>query len=176
MPDLIAKPALGVAPVTHAGTTLAEAEMPQMTSIAPYPGQAAAVAQALGMAFPAPNCVTESDGARLVWAGRDMAFLIGGAVPGGLPAAVTDQSDGWVALRLSGGQAVDVLARLVPLDLRAVARGQALRTALNHLPLILIAEGEGAFTLLTFRSMAQTAWHEVEDAMVKVAARVAMVL
>ena len=176
MPELIAKPALGAAPVTHAGITLAEAEMPQMTSVAPWPGQAAAVGLALGMAFPAPNYVTEAGGARLVWAGRDMAFLIGAAPTGDLPAAVTDQSDGWVGLSLSGAQAVDVLARLVPLDLHDAQRGQAWRTALNHLPLILIAEGEGAFTLLTFRSMVRTAWREVEDAMVKVAARVALTL
>lgn len=176
MPDLIAKPALGRAAVTHAGTTLAEAGMPQMTSIAPWPGQVAAVAQAMGLPFPAPNTVTERDGARLVWTGRDMAFLIGADAPDGLAAAVTDQSDAWVMLTVSGAQAVEVLARLVPLDLRPVQVGQAFRTALNHLPLILIVEGEGRFTLLTFRSMARTAWHEIEEAMVKVAARAALVL
>ncbi|MFN4153656.1 MAG: sarcosine oxidase subunit gamma [Paracoccaceae bacterium] len=176
MPDLIAKPALGAAPVTHAGTTLAEADMPQITSIAPWPGQAAVVGRALGMGFPAPNSVTETQSARLVWAGRDMAFLIGAAAPEGLAATVTDQSDGWVTLSLSGAQSVDVLARLVPLDLRATARGQAFRSALNHLPLIVIVEGAGAFTLLTFRSMARTAWHEIEEAMVKVAARTALIL
>lgn len=171
MPDLIAKAALGAAPVTHAGATLAEGITLQITGIAPYPGRAAAVGAALGLAFPAPNCVSENAKARLVWAGRDMAFLIGAAPPEGLEAAVTDQSDGWVTLLLSGAQAVDVLARLVPLDLRAARRGQAFRTALGHMPLVLIAEGEGGFTLLTFRSMARTAWHEIEEAMVKIAAR-----
>ncbi|WP_168219870.1 sarcosine oxidase subunit gamma [Pseudotabrizicola formosa] len=174
MPDLIAKPALGLPPLTHAGTTLAEAALPQITAIAPFPGQSAAVGTALGLTFPAPNCVTEAGEARLVWAGRDLAFLLGKAAPEGLPAAVTDQSDGWVALTLSGPQAVQVLARLVPLDLRDMPRGQAARTALNHLPLVLIAEGEGAFTLLTFRSMARTAWHEIGEAMEKLAARAAL--
>ena len=176
MPELIAKPALGMAAVTHAGTTLAEGGMPQMTSIAPWPGQAAAVGQALGLAFPAPNAVTEGGGARLVWTGRDMAFLIGAVAPKGLAAAVTDQTDAWVSLNLSGVLAGDVLARLVPLDLRGAHRGQAFRTALNHMPLILIPEGEDTFTLLTFRSMARTAWHELEEAMVKVAARAALML
>jgi len=32
--------------------------------------------------------------------------------------AVVDQSDGWAALRVTGAGAVDVLARLVPVDLR----------------------------------------------------------
>ncbi|MFN4130339.1 MAG: sarcosine oxidase subunit gamma [Paracoccaceae bacterium] len=174
MPELIAKPALGLVPVTHAGTTLAEAAMRQITAIAPWPGQAAAVGLALGMAFPAPNTVAEAGGARLVWTGRDMAWLFGAVAPEGLPAAVTDQSDGWVTLTLSGTHAVDVLARLVSLDLRAAQRGQAFRAALNHLPLILIPEGEDRFALLTFRSMARTAWHEIEAAMVKVAARAAL--
>nr|WP_240335602.1 sarcosine oxidase subunit gamma family protein [Pseudotabrizicola algicola] len=176
---MIAKPALGVAPVTHAGTTLAEIPLPQIIAIAPYPGQAAAVGAALGLAFPAPNTVSESGGARLVWAGRDMAFLIGAeasaaTLPEGLAAMVSDQSDAWVMLTLVGPRAVDVLARLVPLDLRAAQRGQAFRSALGHMPLVLIAEGEGGFTLLTFRSMARTAWHEIEEAMAKVEARLAL--
>lgn len=176
MPDLIAKPALGLPPLTHAGTTLAEAVLPQITAIAPFPGHSGAVGEALGIAFPAPNRVTGAGEARLVWAGRDLAFLIGGAAPEGLPAAVTDQSDGWVALSLSGPHAVAVLARLVQLDLRGMVRGQTARSALGHMPLILIAEGEAAFTLMTFRSMARTAWHEIADAMEKVAARAALSL
>ncbi|MFN3722188.1 MAG: sarcosine oxidase subunit gamma [Paracoccaceae bacterium] len=176
MPDLIAKPALDCAPVSHAGTTLAVGAMARITAIAPFPGQADAVARALGMPFPAPNRVTEAGDARLVWVGRDMAFLIGAVAPKDLPAAVTDQSDGWATFTLSGASAVDVLARLLPLDLRGVQKDQAFRTALNHLPLILMAEGPGAFTLLTFRSMARTAWHEIEDAIVKVAARAALIL
>ena len=43
---------------------------------------------------------------------------------------MTDQSDGWTVLALSGAAAVDVLARLVPVDLRLAAFpvGGALRT------------------------------------------------
>ncbi|MFN3845635.1 MAG: sarcosine oxidase subunit gamma [Paracoccaceae bacterium] len=174
MPDLIAKSALGLAAVTLDGTTLAEAPQARITSIAPWPGQSHAVGAALGLAFPKPNTVSRSDGARLVWAGRELAFLFDAAPPEGLPAAITDQSDGWVTLSLRGSCAVDVLARLVPLDLRSVEAGQAFRTALNHLPLLLIVEAPDSFSLLTFRSMAKTAWHEVQDAMEKVAARLAL--
>ena len=176
MPDLIAKPALGAVAVTHAGCTLAEAAALTITALAPFPGQAAAVGAELGLAFPAPNTVSEDGAARLVWAGRDLAFLIGGAAPERLAAlnglaAVTDQSDAWVTLTLTGPSTVEVLARLVPLDLRGTARGQVFRTGLGHMPLVLIAEGADSFTLMTFRSMARTAWHEIEEAMVKVAAR-----
>jgi sarcosine oxidase subunit gamma len=125
----------------------------------------------LGLTFPAPNTVVAAQGARIVWTGRAQAFLIGAEAPdlGGI-AARTDQSDGWVALSLTGAAAADVLARLVPLDLRAMDAGQAARSALGHMPLILWREADG-FILLTFRSMARTAWHEVLVAMEGVEAR-----
>jgi heterotetrameric sarcosine oxidase gamma subunit len=175
VPDLIAKPALGFAPVTLASTTLAEADLGQITAIAPFPGQSAAVGAALGLAFPAPGAVTQTGDARLVWTGRDTAFLLGPVPPAGLAAAVIDQTDGWAVLTLTGACTVDVLARLVPLDLRAAQAGDVFRTALNHLPLILLADANHCFTLLTYRSMAKTAWHELSDAMDKVAARLALI-
>jgi sarcosine oxidase subunit gamma len=178
VPDLIARPALGRAEVVLAGTRLAEAPQPELTSIAPFPGQTPAVThlleQALGLGFPAPNRVTGTGDVRLIWAGRDLAFLTGAAAPDGLRAAITDQSDAWVALTLTGPHAVAVLARLVSLDLREMAPGQCARTALNHLPLLLVADAPDSFTLVVWRSMATTAWTEVEEAMHKVAARAAM--
>lgn len=177
VPDLIAKPALGRAPVTLAGTTLTEAPLTTITAIAPYPGQGAALDKGLkplGLSFPAPNTAQTNGSAEIVWSGRAQAFLIGVAAPDGLPAAVTDQSDAWVTLGLSGRQARSVLARLVPLDLRAARKGQAFRSALNHMPLILIVDGPEAFRLLTFRSMAQTAWHEVTAAMAMLDARLGL--
>jgi heterotetrameric sarcosine oxidase gamma subunit len=177
VPDLIAKPALGVPDFIRAGTTLAEAPMEAITSVAPYPGQLDAVGAALGLAFPAPNRVTAAGDLRLVWAGRDLAFLIGpapdAAALAAMPAAVTDQSDAWVTLTLTGPLALPTLARLVSLDLRAVKPGECFRTGLNHLPLVLVCEGADSFRLMTFRSMAQTAWHELCDALEKCAARAA---
>jgi heterotetrameric sarcosine oxidase gamma subunit len=177
VPDLIAKPALGAAPLTIAGTTLSENGATQITAIAPYPGSQAALAQALrplGLTFPAPNQFTEHGDVRLAWSGRDQAFLIGGDAPADLPAAVTDQSDAWVSLQLAGPQARAVLARYVPLDLRAASRGLSLRSALNHLPLLLMVEAPDSYTLMTFRSMARTAWAELHEALIKVEARLAL--
>lgn len=176
MPDLIAKPALGHAPLTLAETTLAEAAWAPIHSISPFPGQEKTVAKALkaiGLSFPKPNTWAEKAGQRIVWTGRDQAFLIGAEVPPDLPAAITDQSDGWVTLTLSGPQARAVLSRLVPLDLRAMTSGDAARSALNHMPLILIVEGPDSFALMTFRSMARTAWHELSETLLKIEARLA---
>lgn len=174
MPDLIAKPALGQAPLTHADTTLAEADWTPIFSIAPYPGPDKALDKALkplGLAMPAPNTWSEKGSARIVWTGRDQAFLIGAAPPADLPAAVTDQSDAWVTLTLSGPEARATLARLVPLDLRQARAGQCARTGLNHMPLILIVEGPESFRLMIFRSMARSAWHELREALIRIEAR-----
>jgi sarcosine oxidase gamma subunit len=158
--EWIAKsPLAGQGPVRHGGVDLAEVDLGRVTSVAPF---------GTVQGFPAPNTVEMWGGARLVWTGRGQAFLLGGDPDGLDDAALTDQSDGWVGLSLTGPGAADVLARLVPLDLRAMT-GCA-RTVLGHMPLILIAI-TGGFEMLTFRSMAQTAWHEVETAMKMWAAR-----
>lgn len=174
MAELLPTPPLSHAPVAHAGTTLACADLGAITSIAPFPGKRAAVEAALGMAFPEPNGIVTAGAARFVWTGRDQAFLIGVPAPGleGL-AATTDQSDGWAAFTLTGPLAAEALMRLVPLDLRAGAfpAGRAARAPLNHMNMILM-RGEEGFTFLTFRSMARTAWHEVETALTHLAARV----
>ena len=170
MPELIAKTALaGHAPVTHAATTLAEADPGQITSIACFSGKKAKVAKALG-SFPAPN--THAKG--LCWTGSEQAFLLGRTAPdlSGI-AAVTDQSGGWAALTLKGPAAADALMRLVPLDLRRFGPGQAARAPLGHMQMVLIGQPDG-FLILIFRSMARTAWHEIETTMKHLTARKAL--
>jgi sarcosine oxidase gamma subunit len=169
VPELIAKtPLAGHAPVTLLGTTLSEAVLGPITSIAPFPG--ADVSAALGQPFPAPN--THANG--LCWTGAGQAFLIGRAAPdlGGL-AATTDQSSGWAALRLTGPMAAEALMRHVPLDLHKMTPGHAARAPLGHMNMVLIRDEEG-FLILVFRSMARTAWHEVETALTMLAAREAL--
>lgn len=183
MPEIIAKPPLGTAPVTHGSITLAELPLPRLTSVAPFAGQDRATAKALksmGLTFPAPGHVSTSKGPQtpmtgiLIWTARNQAFLLA-ADPAPLQgiAALTDQTDGWCALTLTGAGAGEVLARLIPVDLRAAhfPPGQALRTGLNHMNAILWRTAETAFTLLVFRSMARTAWTELTEAMQSTAAR-----
>lgn len=177
MPELIAKPPLDHAALTIGQATLAPWPLPRMTSVAPLQGQEKAMAKALkamGLTFPAPNRTVTKGDFTLIWTGRNQAFLLN-ADPAPLAdtAALTDQTDGWAALTLQGPQATDVLARLIPLDLRLAAFpvGHCARTGLNHMNAVLWRTGPYAFTLMVFRSMAQTAWHEVAGAMHTVAAR-----
>lgn len=178
MPEIIVKLPLGAAPVTHGPVTLAELPLPRITSVAPFEGQAKAMAKALktmGLTFPAPGASVTSKGTgTLIWTGHNQAFLLE-ADPAPLQgiAALTDQSDGWCGLTLTGAGAANVLARLVPVDLRlsALPPGACIRTGLNHMNMVLWRRAPDAFTLLVFRSMARTAWHELTDAMQSVAAR-----
>lgn len=171
MPELLAKSALGGRTLTVGQTTLAEASLGPLTSIALFPGQGAAVSEALGHPFPAPN--TRSG--PLIWTGRDQAFLMGTAPDLTGLAATTDQTGAWSSLRLTGPNAEAALMRLVPLDLRpgSFPPGASIRSGLNHMGLILVREPDG-FLILTFRSMAKTAWHEIETALQALGARAAL--
>lgn len=181
MPSLIeTTPCEGLLPIREGGVTLSEAAPAAVTSVAPFRGKARAVAAALkklGLGWPEPGQSLQSGAAACLWTGRDQAFLIGTA-PEGLAgiAALTDQSDGWARMRLEGPGAEAVLARLVPLDLRAAAfpEGAVARTGLNHMMAVLVREGPEAFGIMVFRSMAGSAVHEIRVAMRAVAARPAI--
>jgi heterotetrameric sarcosine oxidase gamma subunit len=179
VPELIAKSALEGRTLTLGGVTMAEVEVGPITSVAVFPGGAKAVAKGLkglGLTMPAPNRFAEKNGARIVWTGRDQAFLTGVEARALEGAAITDQTDGWAVLGISGVGAIDVLARLVPLDLRLAACpvGTALRSQLNHMSVVILRAGDYAFEIMVFRSMARTAWHEIETTMNMVAARAGM--
>lgn len=180
MPRLIAKSALeAVLPVVADGVRLTELDLGQMTSVAPLAGKDRALAAALkglGLKFPPPNgSSTAKGGARLLWWGRGQAMLVGAVPPETLAgaAALTDQSDGWAAMRLEGPLAGAALARLVPVDLRADAFpvGQSARTMLFHMTCTLVRVGPDAFEIMVLRSFGRTAVHDLSVAMRSVAAQ-----
>ena len=110
----------------------------------------------------------------IVWTGREQAFLIGAEAPDlGDAAAVTDQSGGWAALSVTGLAAADALMRYVPLDLRlqAFPVGRAVRAPVYHMNAVLWRSGEDSLMVMVFRSMARTAWHEIDEALISLAAR-----
>ncbi|MGB3313917.1 MAG: sarcosine oxidase subunit gamma [Albidovulum sp.] len=180
MPSLIEKTACdGLLPVTEAGVTLSECGPARITSIAPFAGKERALGAALkakGLGWPKPGQSLAKGEARIVWTGRDQAFLIG-AVPEGLSgvAALTDQSDAWARMRLEGPGAEAVLARLVALDLRMAdfPNGSTARTGLNHMMMVLCRTGDEAFEIMVFRSVAASAVHELHQATKALAARTA---
>ena len=169
-------PCAGLLPVEIGGVGLSEVVPEAITSVAPLKGHekavSAAMKEALGAGLPGPNRTTGRAKARVIWAGRGQAMVLGPHVaPKG--AAVTDQSDAWAVIRIEGAGAEAVLARLTPLDLRApeFKRGHTARTLLNHMTCPLTRLGAQSFEIMVFRSMAQTAVHELTEAMEAVAAR-----
>ncbi len=178
--NLIAtSPCAGLLPLSIGTMTASEEPLAALTSIAAFKGQEDALSEMLktahGMGWPKPGRTTGKEGARALWFGQGQALLVGPAPDPGLArhAALTDQSDAWAVVRLSGAGSQAVLARLTPLDLRrgSFKRGHTARTEIAHMMGSLTRLGEEAFLILVFRSMAATLAHDLEAAMQAVAAR-----
>ena len=151
----------------------------RMTLVAPLRGRAAEVSasleRSLGAALPAPGECIAIEGGRVLWFGAGKALVLGRTVTVE-GAALTDQSDAWAGLRLSGTGTVDVLARLSPIVLRASAfpEGRTALTLVGHVPASITPVGQEAFYMLVPRSMARTVIRGLERAMSGVAVRNAL--
>lgn len=180
MVDLIARmPCKGLLPLEIGGVVLRELDIGQMTTMMPFKGQEVPVADILksahGVDFPAPNRTSEKAGCRVIWFARGQVLLMGTDPDPALTghAALTDQSDAWAVVALDGAKAEDVLARLVPVDLRGntFKIGHTLRTQVSHMNASVTRTGADTFQIMVFRSMAATLVHDLRSAMEGVAAR-----
>ncbi len=90
-----------------------------------------------------------------------------------LYAAVTDVSDVWCIVDISGPEVRDVLERVTPLDMRieSFKTGMTQRSMLMHMQASISCLGKSHFRLMVFRSMALTVVHDLAVAMESVAAR-----
>jgi len=126
----------------------------------------------LGLALPSAPRIVRAAAHDVIWAGPDQ-WLLRAASREGFPAqlgalashaAVSDQTDARVALRLSGPHARDVLAKGVMLDLHpaAFAVGDAASTSIAYVGVQLwrLADGEdgAVFEVMAPRSMAGSFW------------------
>ncbi|WP_407492833.1 sarcosine oxidase subunit gamma [Pseudooceanicola sp. MF1-13] len=169
-------PITGDLPLADGGMTLSLADPGSLTLIAPFNGQAVAVSQALndatGLALPETGRMEQGERAYVQWFGRGQTLLAGGGAPDLPGAAITDQTDGWVTLDLTGPNVAQVMARLVPVDLRDAAApvGTALRTDLHGMMVAISCPAPDHIRIMGFRSMAKTLTHAIGDAMAHVAA------
>ena len=178
MPEITLKsapPATGPLPFAKGGMTLSLADPGPLTSIAPFKGQVEATSSALapmGLSLPPAGQFTGHDGLSVQWFGRDLWVLAGGPAPDLPMAAVTDQTDAWVALDLTGPRIAEVMARLVPIDLRldAFPQGSATRTEMHGMMVALARTGPETLRIMAFRAMAKTLAHALSEAMENVAA------
>lgn len=165
-------------PLSIGGALLEALDLGALTSLSPLADPAAlseALEAAHGVELPKPGLSTGGDDVRCLWFGR-AEFLLLGPVPNDALAqngVVVDLSDAWCAVSLSGAASENVLARLIPLDLRSRAFpvGATARTQLQHMNVSITRVGVDRFMILAFRSMAATLVHDLKNAMEGVAAR-----
>jgi len=177
---LTARSPLGGVQLDFDGVTIAEVSNMAIVSLAtPHGGEdalAKAVRSAYGTGLPAvgQSAKSKAGGARFLGLARDQAFLLFDE-PGGNPldaiakdvieaAYLTDQSDSWAILRISGPKARAALERICPLDLHpsAFPEGHVARTMMEHLGVIILREGPDTFLLMSARSYAGSFLHAVE--------------
>lgn len=178
MLDLKAKSACdGLLPVSYGPFTLTELVPAALTSIAPFKGQKGSVTDLLqktfGIGLPEIGKATDNGEVKAIWFGQGQ-YLLTAPAPDGIAdiAAVTDQTDAWATVLLTGDGVAEVLARLVPVDMRPTAfpEGSAVRTLLGHMTVSITRDGAG-YRIMAFRSMAVTLAHEIAGAMEAVAVR-----
>ncbi|MEM7267964.1 MAG: sarcosine oxidase subunit gamma [Pseudomonadota bacterium] len=180
MPDfeLKAEPFLGGRTLDMDGTSLNEETGLSIVSIAtPLGGEdalTAAVEKAWGCALPASCKTTNGGDVTLISATADsyLALLpaVDGLAIGGVADALgdagyyTEQTDNWVAIRISGPKAVEALERICPLDLddEAMPIGAAQRTVMEHLGVFILRKAKDGFLLLSGSSSAASFLHAVE--------------
>ena len=121
------------------------------------PGRAAAGAVSLVATGPGA-WLAVSEGGPDGWA-QSLAVTLEGL------ASVSDQSDGYAAVRLQGPAVVDVLAKGVFLDLHpsVFPVGAAGGTVVAHMGVILWRREALVFDLLSYRSYAASLWHWLEE-------------
>jgi len=163
--DILPHPATSyVQPVPHRS----------IVGIAAFRGQDAAINTALGTSLPTTPCRSSQDGVTYLWSGP-RAWLAMSEDPALLAeiserlrgiAAVTEQSDGLVLLRVIGPQARKILAKLVPIDLHpsAFSADAVAITLAGHIGIRIWQDDDGAFTLACFRSFAGALHHSLLEA------------
>ena len=170
--------AAGLTPIKISNTKIMELDELALTSISVYKGKSKKLSEQLkkshGMALPHNGRATGREGARALWFGRH-TLLVGPKCDEKLTkfAMLTDQSDAWVVLRMSGDLVEDVLMRLSPVEVRfkTFKTGVVVRTGLQHVNVTLHRIGANTIDVYGFRSTAKTLCHELTQVLTTVAAR-----
>lgn len=167
---LVARPALGGYAREWNGAALVEVERTLVSAAA----RAGKAPELFGAPLPGPGRFVEAEGVTAVWTGPEQWMLM--AEDAGLPGrlrdawggavSLTEQTDGWALLRLSGPAAMAGLERFCPLDLGAFPAGSAARTAMEHVGAVILREDDApTFLLMTARSSARSFLHGLETAL-----------
>ena len=87
---------------------------------------------------------------------------------------VLELSHARTAIHVSGPKALDLMARMVPLDLRPAAfpEGSVANTGLHHVGVTILAR-DGGFDILVLRSFGLTVWETLVESAAQFGAEIA---
>lgn len=178
MVKLVAQtPCHGLLPVQHGGLTLSEVSFDALFSYAPFAGKERGASEALkthhGVALPRVGRMVSADDVSAIWFAQGQALVMGAQPDPGLArfGAVSDQSDAWAVVDIEGARVIDVLSRLVPVDVGAMKNAQTVRSLIQHMTGSLTRISKDRFRVMVMRSMARTLVHDLDVAIKSVAAR-----
>jgi methylglutamate dehydrogenase subunit D len=178
--NLTARTPLNAARLEYPGITIEEVTNCAIVSIAtPLQGETAindALQSAYSVSLPTVGQSAKAtiDNAIVLALSQDQHFIVFDE-PDGTPTAavgarlgetayIVDQSDGWVIVRMTGGNCRAALERICPLDLNLAefAPGAVARTVMEHLATIILCESRNSYLLLSPRSSAKSFLHAVD--------------
>lgn len=180
MTDLIPMTALGArTPRVLAAGPLTLTERPEIALASLALRRGAVPPAPFGLVLPGPGETAALGEVTAVWtgpgqwmiageglAGTGFAERVAAAAPG---TSVTDQTDGWVWLEMTGPAdgILSVAERLVNLPPAALAPGHATRTGLHHMSVFLVRPAPGRLAIWGMRSAAGSLWHAIATAMTR---------
>jgi len=182
-PILIARPpfaGMTAGPSTNLGVTISDRDGLGIATILARKGRIAALAQRMREQFSIelPQGPHRTAAGHLALAGTGPGAWLATSSRGGNAfaqtlretigevASVSDQSDGYAVLRLSGPKVRDTLLKLVPVDVhpRTFKVGNVASTVASHMGVTLWRledgnDGASMFEIAIFRSLAASFWH-----------------
>lgn len=135
---------------------------------------ASSLADAYGLALPAPGRLDTRGGMTILSSALDQWFLeaqgdladdLAGMVRQALgdSASVADQSGGWMVFNVEGRDTEEMFARLCPIDLQAMGPDAVVRSAIHHIGCLVWRRDDG-FAVMGPRSTATSLRHALRTA------------
>ncbi len=135
----------------------------RIRSLAAYKTTLPALEAALGVPLPATPKRIELGGATILWNGPRQWLVLGELALPARHAAITEQTDGLALFFVSGPHAVEILKKLLPIDIARFAEDEVAITLAAHIGVRVWREG-GNFILACFRSLAEALQHALMEA------------
>lgn len=183
MTDLVAVTALGGASARVAEFgAIRLCERPDLALASVAIARGAPVPAPFGLALPGPGQATRDGALGAFWMGpgqwmieaegradADFAAAVKAEIP---DAAITEQTDAFSCVEITAPPALleALMGKLVNLDAARFGPGQATRTGLEHMNVVIIRRDTDRLALLGMRSLAGSLWQALERAAGRLAA------